>query len=80
MTISTGGALTTLNKGVRAVPSLSQGIGLTIFLALIGSSGRVVVPVVIQIAIDHGLQRATSSNPQDVDVALVIKLCMGAAT
>ena len=80
MTISTGGALTTLNKGVRTVPSLSQGIGLTIFLALIGSSGRVVVPVVIQIAIDHGLQRATSSNPQDVDVALVIKLCIGAAT
>ena len=79
MTISTGGALTTLNKGVRAVPSLSQGIGLTIFLALIGSSGRVVVPVAIQIAIDHGLQRATSGNSQDVDVALVIKLCIGAA-
>lgn len=79
MTISSGGALTTLNKGVRAVPSLSQGIGLTIFLALVGSSGRVVVPVVIQIAIDHGLQSASTNNLQDVDVTLVIKLCIGAA-
>ena len=51
------GTLETLSRGVRAVPSLRQGIGFTLFLAMIGASGRVVVPVVIQQAIDHGLNR-----------------------
>ena len=74
-----GGALSTLNRGVRAVPSFRQGIGWTIFLALIGSSGRVVVPVAIQQAIDHGLHRTTVGNQPQVNVGLVINLCIGAA-
>ena len=78
------GAIATLNRGVRAVPSLRQGIGLTVFLALVGASGRVVVPVVIQQAIDHGLHRSSKSSSttaisQTVDVRLVIQLCVGAA-
>lgn len=73
------GAIATLNRGVRAVPSLRQGIGFTVFLALIGASGRVVVPVVIQQAIDHGLHRTSESELQTVNVSLVIKLCVAAA-
>ena len=73
------GAIATLNRGVRAVPSLRQGIGFTVFLALIGASGRVVVPVVIQQAIDHGLHRTSESALQTVNVSLVIKLCVAAA-
>ena len=73
------GAIATLNQGVRAVPSLRQGIGSTIFLALIGASGRVVVPVVIQQAIDHGLHPSSDSSTQSVDIGLIIQLCVGAA-
>lgn len=77
--VPNNGALSTLNRGIRTVPSLRRGIGLTLFLALVGSSGRVVVPVAIQQAIDHGLHRTTVGDQQQVDVALVIKLCIGAA-
>ena len=37
------GAIETLNQGVRAVPSLRQGIGFTLVLAMLGASGRVAV-------------------------------------
>jgi len=73
------GAIETLNQGVRAVPSLRQGIGFTLMLAMLGASGRVVVPVVIQQAIDHGLHRSIKGSAQSVDISLVIKLCFGAA-
>lgn len=73
------GTLETLSRGVHAVPSLRQGIGFTLLLAMIGASGRVVVPVVIQQAIDHGLQRSIRGSAQTVDVALVVKMCLGAA-
>jgi putative ABC transport system ATP-binding protein len=73
------GAIETLNQGVRAVPSLRQGFGFTLVLAMIGASGRVVVPVVIQQAIDHGLHRSVDGTAQSVDVSLVVKLCLGAA-
>ena len=73
------GTLETLSRGVRAVPSLRQGIGFTLFLAMFGASGRVVVPVVIQQAIDHGLNRSVRGTTQMVDVALVVKMCLGAA-
>jgi putative ABC transport system ATP-binding protein len=73
------GTLETLSRGVHAVPSLRQGIGFTLFLAMIGASGRVVVPVVIQQAIDHGLNRSVRGRAQSVDVALVVKMCLGAA-
>jgi hypothetical protein len=69
------GAIETLNQGVRAVPSLRQGIGFTLMLAMLGASGRVVVPVVIQQAIDHGLHRSIKGSAQSVDISLVIKLC-----
>lgn len=72
------GTLQTLSRGVHAVPSLRQGIGFTLLLAMIGASGRVVVPIVIQQAIDHGLQRSIRGSTQTVDVALVVKMCLGA--
>jgi putative ABC transport system ATP-binding protein len=78
-TSQVGGTLETLSRGVRTVPSLRQGIGFTLVLAMIGASGRVVVPVVIQQAIDHGLNRTSEGTSQTVDIDLVIKLCVGAA-
>ena len=48
------GAAQTLGRGVREAPILRQGFGLTLLLAAIGAAGRVVIPIVVQQAIDHG--------------------------
>lgn len=61
-------AVETLGKGVRAAPALRTGIGVTFALALVGAAGRVVVPIVVQIAIDHGFA------PDGVRVGLIATL------
>ena len=48
------GAAQILGRGVRESPLLRQGFGFTMLLAIIGAAGRVVIPVVVQQAIDHG--------------------------
>ncbi len=64
------GAVATLARGVRTAPELTKGVAVTIGLALAGAAGRVVVPVLIQQAIDHGI------TPGAVDVAAVTRLCI----
>ena len=49
-------ATAVLAGGLRAVPNLGVGLGLTSVLAVIATSGRVVVPIAIQQIIDRGLQ------------------------
>lgn len=61
----------TLSRGVRTAPELRRGLGLTVGLALIGAFGRIVVPVLIQLAVDKGMR------PGDTDVGLVAWLCLG---
>lgn len=70
------GALATIGAGVRAAPALRVGIGLTIFLALIGASGRVVVPILLQQAIDTGISRNVSAGAPRVDIDRVTTLCI----
>ena len=62
------GAAATIGRGVRAVPELRRGLGLTVFLAVIGAAGRVTVPITIQQAVDHGLR------PGNVDLGRVVLL------
>lgn len=64
------GAVETLSRGVRTTPELTRGITVTILLAMVGAAGRVVVPVLIQQSIDHGISTST------VDVGLVATLGM----
>lgn len=45
----------TLGRGLSAAPMLRRGLGVTWLLAAIGASGRVIVPIVIQQAIDRGI-------------------------
>ena len=47
-------AVETIGRGVRAAPALRIGFGATFALAMIGAVGRVVVPIVVQVSIDHG--------------------------
>ncbi len=49
------GALATLRRGLRLVPELRQGLGLTLLLALFATGGRVVVPLAVQQTLDRGL-------------------------
>ena len=49
-------ATATISRGIRAVPELRAGLGLTVLFALGGAAGRVVVPITVQQAVDHGLR------------------------
>ena len=55
--VSRWSAVQMIGKGVEAAPALRRGIGATFALAMVGSGGRVVVPILVQQAIDHGLQK-----------------------
>lgn len=48
-------ATTTIGRGLDEAPVLRQGLGVTWLLAAFGAGGRVVVPIVIQQAIDRGI-------------------------
>ncbi len=48
-------AVDAIGRGLQEAPVLRQGIGVTWLLAGVGAGGRVVVPVMIQQAIDRGI-------------------------
>ena len=67
-----GGRLGTariLSRGVKEAPVLRQGFGLTFLYAIIGAAGRVVIPITIQQAIDHGLRDG------EVRMGFIASLC-----
>ena len=61
-------AMQMIGKGVEAAPALRRGIGATFALAMVGAAGRVVVPILVQQAIDRGLKEG------QVDVGVVMML------
>ena len=50
------GALETIRRGVHFSPELKEGLGFTLFLAIVASLGQVVVPIAVQQTLDHGLR------------------------
>ena len=52
--ISRWSAVETIGRGVRAAPALRTGFGITLALAMMGAAGRVVIPILVQQAIDRG--------------------------
>ncbi|HEX9260412.1 MAG TPA: ABC transporter transmembrane domain-containing protein, partial [Acidimicrobiales bacterium] len=67
-------AMGTIRRGLRESPELRQGMWGTLALAFAGTSGRLVVPIVIQQAIDKGFVEG------EVRVDLVARLAaIGAA-
>lgn len=68
-----GGATATITRGMRVVPELREGLGLTVLFALGGAAGRVVVPITVQQAVDHGLRS------RRVDLGNVVLLAIIAA-
>jgi len=69
------GALKTLIRGARMLPELRRGLPLTLSLALLATSGRVVVPVAIQQVIDRGLSTQGGADPGFVRTAVLV--CLG---
>ncbi len=68
--LSRWSAVQMIGKGVEAAPALRRGFGATFGLAMVGSAGRVVVPILVQQAIDRGLR----DGEVDVGVVTVIGL------
>src|SRR4051795_9843855 len=61
-------AVQMIGRGVEAAPALRRGIGGTFALAMVGAAGRVVVPILVQQAIDRGFKEG------QVDVGVVMVL------
>ena len=49
------GAMATLRLGMKYSPELREGLGLTLFFAVIASCGQIVVPIAVQQTLDRGL-------------------------
>ena len=49
------GAMATLRLGMKYSPELREGLGLTLFYAVIASCGQIVVPIAVQQTLDRGL-------------------------
>ncbi len=63
-------AAETIGRGVKAAPALRTGFGLTLAFALVGAGGRVVIPILVQQAIDKGL------GPKGVKVGTVTTMAV----
>lgn len=66
--LPTWSATETLRRGWAQTPELRHGAPLTVLLAFIGTAGRLVLPVLLQLAIDRGLRAG------DVQVGYVVRL------
>ncbi|WP_395161571.1 ABC transporter transmembrane domain-containing protein, partial [Ilumatobacter sp.] len=73
-TVNIDTTISTIKRGLEAAPVLRDGLGLTFFLAAIGSAGSIVVPVLIQQAIDNGIV-----GRENVRVGYVAQLAVIAA-
>ena len=52
---TTGGPFEVVKRGWHTSPELREGAGLTITLAIVGATGRVIVPVLVQQILDRGV-------------------------
>ncbi|WP_240619629.1 ABC transporter ATP-binding protein [Blastococcus sp. TF02-8] len=67
----TEGSLATLRRGLRMMPEFRRGLPVTFALALLATTGRVVVPIAVQQVIDRGL-----NGPGGADLDLVRDLVL----
>ncbi len=67
-------AMETIRRGLTYSPELGEGFTLTMVLALVGTAGRVVVPIAVQQTLDKGI-----NAPGGVDLAFVGRMAVVAA-
>ncbi len=63
-------AVRTIGRGLQTAPVLRQGLGVTWLLAAVGAVGRVVVPILIQQAIDRGI------GDDGVDMNVIVQMAV----
>ena len=71
------GAVDTIRAGIAQAPALGRGLAVTFLLALLGAVGRASLPIVIQLAIDNGLDAGLDDG--NVRVDYIVRLCAIAA-
>jgi ATP-binding cassette subfamily B protein len=64
----------TIKRGAEISPELKEGVWGTIVLALLGTAGRVVVPIAVQQTLDRGI-----NGPNGLDLGFVTEMAMLAA-
>ncbi|HEV3174135.1 MAG TPA: ABC transporter transmembrane domain-containing protein, partial [Actinocrinis sp.] len=69
---ATGGPVTIVRKGLRLSPEFTKGIGVTMALAFIATVGRIVIPVAVQQAIDHGFDAHGGVNVGEVRLMVAL--------
>ncbi len=67
-------ALETIRRGLAYSPELSEGLRLTLLLAVVGTGGRVVVPIAVQQTLDRGI-----NGPDGFDLGFVAQMALLAA-
>ena len=70
--ISTDPAWTTIRRGFQLSPELRDGWVVTMLLALVGTAGRVIVPISVQQGIDHGVNATGGVNVRFVSTVAVV--------
>ena len=66
--------MATIRRGLAISPELAEGWRLTLLLAVIGTAGRVVVPIAVQQTLDRGI-----NGPSGVDLSFVAAMAAAAA-
>jgi len=68
------GAWAVLRRGLALTPQITSGLGVTLLVALVSTTGRVLVPITVQQTIDEGIRAPGGPRP-----GLVLVLCAVAA-
>ncbi|ALJ22211.1 multidrug ABC transporter ATP-binding protein [Microbacterium sp. No. 7] len=63
-----------LRQGIRISPEIVRGLWVTILAAVVGTAGRAIVPIAVQLALDDGI-----NAPGGVDVAYLTQMIAAAA-
>ncbi len=67
-------ALDTIRRGIAVSPELTEGLRGTLALAVVASLGQVIVPIVVQQTLDHGI-----NGPDGPDVSFTVLMGVVAA-
>jgi len=64
----------TIRRAIRMSPALGRGIGVTVVLALVGTTAQIVVPIALQQVLDRQVVGVSS-----IDLVVVAQACLAAA-
>ena len=65
-------ALRVLRRGLAESPELRRGLGVTATVALLAATGRLIVPILVQLVLDHGVLGAAGYRP---GIVWALSLC-----